>query len=41
MLAMNEAVSSLRNPSGQARDMICTVRAETPAFRPTKWASAS
>lgn len=32
ILAMNEAVSSLGNPSGQARDMIYTVRAETPAL---------
>lgn len=41
ILAMNEAVSSLGNSNGQARDMLYTVRAEIPPFRLTKWVSAS
>lgn len=38
---MNEAVSGLGNSNGQAGDMLCMERAEMPAFRPTKWVSAS
>lgn len=41
ILAMNEAVSSLGNSNGQARDMLYIVRAEIPVYRPTKWVSAS